>query len=71
MTHPQMIPAEMIISSPNAITRAGPDGSWILGTLERRRAERGLVHEQMHRIRDAYNGDMIVPLPEQIGRAHV
>lgn len=45
-------------------TRTGPDPDWILGTLERRRAERGIVHEQMRRIRDAYNGDIVVPLPE-------
>lgn len=45
-------------------TDAGPTPDWILGTLERRRQERGLVHNQMRRIRDAYNGDMIVPLPE-------
>ncbi len=46
------------------MTLGGPDGAWILGTLQRRRTERGLVHEQMRRIRDAYNGDMYVPLPE-------
>lgn len=42
----------------------GPTGDEILGMLERRRQERGPVHEQMRRIRDAYNGDIIVPLPE-------
>lgn len=45
-------------------TRMGPSGDWIMGTLERRRQERGLIIEQMRRIRDAYNGDMVVPLPE-------
>lgn len=45
-------------------TQIGPDLSWIVVTLERRRAERGVVLEQMRRIRDAYNGDIVVPLPE-------
>lgn len=47
-----------------ADTRMGPSGADILGKLERRRADRGIVHEQMRRIRDAYNGDIVVPLPE-------
>lgn len=47
-----------------AMTRYGPSGSEILSKLERRRADRGVIHEQMRRIRDAYNGDIIVPLPE-------
>jgi hypothetical protein len=46
------------------LTVAGPSMEWILGTLERRRQERGPVLEAMRLIRDAYNGDIIIPLPE-------
>lgn len=46
------------------VTTAGPSPQWILGTLERRRMERGPVLEAMRLIKDAYNGDLIIPLPE-------
>lgn len=46
------------------ITTAGPSFSWIMGTLERRRTERSSTLESMRIIRDAYNGDLIIPMPE-------
>lgn len=46
------------------VTMAGPEFSWIMGTLERRRTERSSTLENMRLIRDAYNGDIIIPLPE-------
>lgn len=46
------------------VTMAGPEFPWIMGTLERRRTERSSTLENMRLIRDAYNGDIIIPLPE-------
>lgn len=45
-------------------TSWGPDLSWIMGSLERRRQERSAVMENMRLVRDTYNGDLIIPLPE-------
>lgn len=45
-------------------TAAGVEFPWIMATLERRRQERGKVLEAMRTIRDCYNGDLIIPLPE-------
>jgi hypothetical protein len=45
-------------------TGMGVDFQWIMATLERRRQERGKVLEQMRLVRDCYNGDLIIPLPE-------
>lgn len=45
-------------------TAAGPSIDWIMGTLERRRQDRSKVLEQMRLVRDCYNGELIVPLPE-------
>jgi len=49
---------------PPAPTALGPSVDWIVATLERRRAQRGHVLDQMRLIRDAYNGDIVIPLPE-------
>lgn len=46
------------------LTNAGPDLPTIFGTLERRRQSHGVVLEQMRRIRDIYDGDVVIPLPE-------
>lgn len=46
------------------VTGDGVDFQWIMATLERRRQERGRVLEQMRLVRDCYNGDLIIPLPE-------
>ncbi len=45
-------------------TQMGPSMDWIVGTLERRRQDRSLVMEKMRVVRDCYNGDLVVPLPE-------
>jgi len=47
-----------------AATASGPGLDWICATLERRRQDRGVIFEQMRRARDAYNGDIVIPLPE-------
>jgi len=47
-----------------AATAAGPTLDWVCATLERRRQDRGVIFEQMRRARDAYNGDIVIPLPE-------
>lgn len=55
---------QIAVYSGGPITLAGPDFPWICATLERRRADRSSLIENMRLIRDAYNGDLIVPLPE-------
>ena len=64
----QQIPGQPLGAAYNLysgpMTAMGPSPEWILGTLERRRMERGSVLEAMRLIRDAYNGDLIIPLPE-------
>lgn len=45
-------------------TAQGVDFQWIMATLERRRQERGKILENCRLIRDCYNGDLIIPLPE-------
>jgi hypothetical protein len=56
--------SDVAVYSGGPLTMAGPEFSWILATLERRRTDRSTVLENMRMIRDAYNGDIIVPLPE-------
>ena len=46
------------------MTGMGPDIDWIMGTLERRRQERHRVIENMRLVKDTYNGDLVIPLPE-------
>lgn len=55
---------EVAIYTGGPLTVAGPSFAWICGALERRRSERGIVIEKMRQIRDAYNGDMVIPMPE-------
>lgn len=45
-------------------TAAGPSIDWIMSSLERRRQDRSVLLENMRLLRDAYNGDMVIPLPE-------
>lgn len=47
-----------------AQTSTGPSIDHIMGLLERRRQERSRVMEAMRLVRDCYNGELIVPLPE-------
>lgn len=49
---------------PRTSTAGGPSCDQILGDLERRRQERSPQLEMMRLIRNTYNGDLIIPLPE-------
>jgi hypothetical protein len=42
----------------------GPDLSWIVACYYARSGARSTVLRQMKEVRDAYNGDVIIPLPE-------
>lgn len=48
----------------NTPTAAGPSVESIDAMLRERRADRGLYDESLRAIRDAYNGDVVIPLPE-------
>lgn len=46
------------------LTDAGPSAEWIIREAENRQRGQGLVIAQMRAVRDTYNGDVIIPLPE-------